>query len=98
MEMPLGVVGKHPDCFSLSSPEMEFLIDISGKKLKSSQTRVFVWFSIPIFPFYNVLLEYSCFVDFFLYEFLKSEESTAYCENQPVEGTVLQIALSTLMY
>jgi hypothetical protein len=61
------------------------------EKLKPSQTRIFVWFSIPLFPFYSVLLinrlEFFCFVDF-LNGFLKSEESTAYCENQPVEGIV----------
>ena len=68
------------------------------EKLKPSQTGIFVWFSIPLFPFYSVLfinrLEFFCFVAFFL---LKSEESTVSCENPPVEGTVLQIALSTLM-
>jgi hypothetical protein len=43
-------------------------IEVSGHKLESSQTRVFVWFSTLIFTFYKVLfmnrLEFSCFADF----------------------------------
>jgi hypothetical protein len=40
-----------------SYPEMEFLngilVEVFGLKLDSFQTRVFVWFSTPIFPFYK---------------------------------------------
>ncbi len=32
------------------------LVEVSGHKLESSQTRVFVWFSNLIFPFYKMLL------------------------------------------
>jgi hypothetical protein len=46
-----------------------FLVEVSGHKLESSQTRVFVWFSSLILPVYKMLfmnrLEFSCFADFF---------------------------------
>jgi hypothetical protein len=32
-----------------------FLVEVSGHKLKSSQTRVFVWFSTIVLPFYKRL-------------------------------------------
>jgi hypothetical protein len=42
------------------NPELEllkvFLVEVSGPKLKSSQTRVFAWFSTLIFPGYKILL------------------------------------------
>ncbi len=42
------------------NPEMEFLkvflVEVFGPKLKSSQTRVFAWFSTLIFPCYKILL------------------------------------------
>ncbi len=45
-----------------------YLVEVSGHKLKSSHTWVFVWFSTLIFPFYKRLfmnrLESSCFADF----------------------------------
>jgi hypothetical protein len=45
--------------------EMEFLNDIvSGHKLES-QTRVFVWFSNLIFPFYKILFRNR--LEFFFY-------------------------------
>ncbi len=48
--------------------DMEFLVEVSRHKLKSYQTRVFVWFSKIIFLFYKMLfmnrLEFSGFVDF----------------------------------
>jgi hypothetical protein len=55
--------------------EMKFfnaiLVEVSGHKLKSSQTRVFVWFSTIVLPFYKRLfrkrLEFSCFADFFVW-------------------------------
>jgi hypothetical protein len=45
------------------------LVEVSGIKLESSQTEVFVWVSPLFFPFYyNMLymnrLEFSCFADF----------------------------------
>ncbi len=44
------------------------LVTVSGHKLEPSQTRVFVWFSTLIFPFYKMRfmkrLEISCFADF----------------------------------
>jgi hypothetical protein len=50
---------------------MEFLIvifsPVSGHELESSQTQVFVWFSILV-SIYKMLFEYSCFADF-LYGF-----------------------------
>ncbi len=57
---------------SVNSPVMEFLngflVEVSGHKLESSQTRVFVWFSNLIFPFFKMLfmniLEFSCVADF----------------------------------
>ncbi len=55
-----------------------FLVEISGHKLDSSQTQVFVWFSTHIFPFYKMLfmnrLEFSCFADFFVGIFNTREE------------------------
>ncbi len=44
---------------------MAFLVEVSGHKLESSQTRVFVWFSTLFFPFYKMLFMFSCFGDFF---------------------------------
>ncbi len=45
-----------------------FLVEVSGHKLESSQTRLFVWFSTLIFPFYKMLfmnrLKFSFFADF----------------------------------
>ncbi len=42
-----------------------FLVKVSGHKLESSQTQIFVWFSALIFPFYKMLfmnrLKFSCF-------------------------------------
>jgi hypothetical protein len=44
------------------------LIQVSGHKLESSQTQVFIWFYTLIFPFYKMLfmngLEFSGFADF----------------------------------
>ncbi len=69
--------------------------------LESSQTRVFVWFSTLIFPFYKMLfmkrLEYSCFVHFFVRIFFKPEKSLGFLWNPPVEGTVNSIDEKTLM-
>ncbi len=46
-----------------------FLVEVSGHKIKSSQTRVSVWFSTLIFLFYKMLfinrLEFSYFEDWF---------------------------------
>ncbi len=42
--------------FSEMDYGMEFLVEVSGQKLESSQTQVFVLFSILIFPFYKMLL------------------------------------------
>jgi hypothetical protein len=51
----------------------DLLVEISGHKLESFQTRVFVWFSTFVFPFYRMLsmnrLEFSCFADFFCMDF-----------------------------
>ncbi len=42
-----------------------FLVKVSGHKLESSQTQVFVWFSALTFPFHKMLfmkrLKFSCF-------------------------------------
>ncbi len=43
-----------------NNPEMEFLnnivlVEVSGHKLESSQTRIFVWFCTLIFLFYKML-------------------------------------------
>jgi hypothetical protein len=47
-----------------------FLVEVSGHKLETSQTRVFVWFSTLLSPFYKMLtmkrFEFSCIVDFFV--------------------------------
>ncbi len=47
-----------------------FLVEVSGHKLESSQTLVFVWLFTLIFPFFKTLfmnrLEFSCFSDFFV--------------------------------
>ncbi len=72
---------------------MEFLngvlLEVSRHKLKSSQTRVFVFFSILIFHFYKMLftnrLEFSCFADF-LYVFIKADKSLVFFKNPPVES------------
>ncbi len=53
-----------------------FLVDVSGHKLESTQTRVFVWFSTFIFLFFKMLFtKDSSFYDLriFLYVFLKQE-------------------------
>jgi hypothetical protein len=60
-----------------------FLVRVSGHKLKSNQTRVFVWFSNLVFPFYKMLfmyrLKFSCLAFFYrfktrvLYGFLSVE-------------------------
>ncbi len=46
------------------------LVEVSGHKLESSQTRVFVLFSTLGFLFYKKLfmnrLEFSCFTDYFM--------------------------------
>jgi hypothetical protein len=50
-----------------------FLVEVSGHKLESSQTPVFVWFSTLIFLFYKMLftikLGFFCFADFFYKDF-----------------------------
>ncbi len=62
----LGGEGKEPEMDFLNAAT---LVEVSGHKLESSQTRVSVWFSTPIFPFYDILfmnrLSFSCFADFF---------------------------------
>jgi hypothetical protein len=59
-------------------PEMESLVEVSGHKLESSQTRVFVSFFTLIFPFYKMLftnrLEFYCFTDFFFVSFSQTGE------------------------
>jgi hypothetical protein len=57
---------------------------VSGHKLKSSQTQIFVWFSTLFFPFYKMLfmnrLDFSCFADvqeFYLW-FLAETEWCSY--------------------
>jgi hypothetical protein len=70
------------------SPETEFLniilVEVSGHKLKSSQTRVFVWFSTLVFPFYNKLfmnrLVFSCFADFFVWFSKTRVEYVFFCK------------------
>jgi hypothetical protein len=56
-----------------------FLVEVSEHKLKSSRTRVFVWFSTLIFPFYKMLfmnkLEFSSFAKFFVRTFKAREEN-----------------------
>ncbi len=63
--------------------EMAFLAVVSGHKLDSSQTQVFVRFSILSFLFYKMLfmnrVKYSCFADFFK-GFLKPEKSIVFVE------------------
>ncbi len=58
--------------------EMAFLVEVSGHKLASSQTRVCVWFSVLSFSFYIMLfmnrLEFSCSADFFVWIFKTREE------------------------
>ncbi len=70
---------------------MAFLIKISGRKLESSETRVFVRFPTLIFPFYKMLfmnrLEFSCFPDFFVWNFITREEY-GFLLKSLVEGTV----------
>jgi hypothetical protein len=49
------------------------LVEVSGHKLESSQSQIFVYLSTLIFPFYKTLftnrLEFSCFADFFCKDF-----------------------------
>jgi hypothetical protein len=63
---------------------MEFMNGIfsrsSQHKLESSQTRDFVWFSALILPFYNMLLEFSCYADF------QDEEWLIYGEAWLIKG------------
>jgi hypothetical protein len=58
-----------------------FFFEVSGRKLESSQTRVLVWFSTLIFPFYKILfmvrMKFSCFTDFLL-GFLKPEKGMVF--------------------
>jgi hypothetical protein len=79
---------------------MAFLVEVSGHKLESSQTRVFVWFSTLIFSFYKMLfmnrIELSCFADFSK-GFLKPEKSMGFFK-MPVEGTVNSMEQKTLVF
>jgi hypothetical protein len=54
------------------------LVEVSGHRVESSQTLVFVWFSTLVFLFYKMLflirLEFSCFADFFVWSFKTREE------------------------
>ncbi len=71
---------------------MEFLVEVSGHELESSQILVFVWFFYHRFSVlqnatHEKRLAFSCFADIFLYGILKPE----YCMisvNPPVDGTV----------
>jgi hypothetical protein len=58
-----------------------FLVEVSGHKLVSSQTPVFVWFSTLIFPFYNMLfmnrLQFFWFRGFFV-RFLKPKKNKVF--------------------
>jgi hypothetical protein len=60
--------------------EMVFLVEVSGHKLESSQTRVFVcFFCTLILQFYKTLFmkklaEFSCFAAFFVRIFKTREE------------------------
>jgi hypothetical protein len=69
-----------------ANTEMEFwifLVEVSGHKLESCQTPVFVWFSTFLFLFYK-----KCNTQVFLFRgFLKPEKS-GFLSNPPVEGTV----------
>ncbi len=55
-----------------------FLFEVSGQRLESSQTRLFVGVSALIFPFYKMLfmnkLKFPCFADFFVRIFKTKEE------------------------
>jgi len=77
-----------------------FLVDVSGHKLKSCQTRVFVWFSTLIFPFYKMLfmnrLEFSCFADF-LYGSLKPEKNMLFFKIRQKKGLLIAAKGSSLL-
>jgi hypothetical protein len=55
-----------------------FIVDVTGHKLEYFQTRVSVWFSTLIFPFYKMLfinrLKFSCVADFFVRMFKTRED------------------------
>jgi hypothetical protein len=58
------------------------------RKLESSQTRVFVWFSTLIMPFYKMLFTKRLKFFYsrnFLYVFFKPEKSLVFFKNPPVE-------------
>ncbi len=77
------------------------LVVISGHKLKSSESDVFVWFFTLIFPFYKMSfmnrLDISCFVDFFVRIF-KIREEYGFLKNPPAEGTVNSMEQKTRVF
>jgi hypothetical protein len=76
---------------------MAFLVKVSGHRLESSQTRVFVRFSTLIFAFYKMLfmnrLKFSYFSDFF-----QTREEYGNLENSLVEGTVNSMEQRTRVF
>ncbi len=69
-----------------------FLVKVSGHKLKSSQTQVFVWFSTLVFPFYKKgysWLNSSFLVSrTFLDGFLKSEKGRVFWKDRQQKGLI----------
>ncbi len=78
-----------------------FLVKVSGHKLESSHTRIFVWFSTLIFPFYIMLfmnrLELSCFAGLFA-RIIKTRDVYGFLSNQSVEGTVYSMQQKTRVF
>ncbi len=76
---------------------MAFLVEVSGHRLESEKTRVFVWFSTLIFAFCKMLfmnrLKFSYFSDFF-----QTREEYGNRENPLVEGTVNSMKQTTRVF
>ncbi len=70
---------------------MGFLVEVSGHKLESSPTRVFVWFSNLFFQFYKILfmIDLKFLVDFFVrILFNQRRKWFSFLLNPPAEETV----------
>ncbi len=77
-----------------------FLVEVSGHKLESSQSWVFVWFSTLIFLFYKMLvmnrLDFSCFAGLFVKIFFRNEYG--YLLYPSVKGTVISMEQKTRVF
>jgi hypothetical protein len=80
---------------------MAFLVKVSGHRLESSQTRVFVRFSTLIFAFYKMLFMNRLvfwFHGFFFVGTMKTRIEQGFLKNPPVDGTVNSMKQRTRVF